>query len=70
MKVDTDDQDVQLRQILQAAGLIEGQVEVYAQEIRQGRTLLAVSADDEQRDRVADVLYHRGGEHLGFHGEA
>jgi hypothetical protein len=64
LNAETDDEDAKLRHILQTTGLMEEQIGMHAQELRRGRAVLAVSADEDQSDLVADILRRQGGEHL------
>jgi hypothetical protein len=45
---------------------MQEQVRGYAEDVRQGRTLLAVDAEDAQTDLIADVLHRYGGYKLEF----
>ena len=38
----------------------------YAEDVRQGRTLLSVDAEESQTDLIADLLHRYGGQKLEF----
>ncbi|HEU5100343.1 MAG TPA: hypothetical protein VFU22_15050, partial [Roseiflexaceae bacterium] len=64
---DDSDQDTSTpEQMLERIGLMKAQASTYAQDLQQGYTLLVVEADDEQTDRIADVLHQHGGSKLDF----
>jgi len=61
------DKTTQLEQLLMRGGLIEEQASAYAYGIRQGRSLVAVAADDHQRELIADILRWHKGSRLDIH---
>lgn len=56
----------ELEQVLLKLGFMQEQVRTYAEDVRQGRTLLAVDADDAETDLIADVMHQYAGERLEF----
>jgi len=62
----TQDRPRELEQVLLKLGFMQEQVRGYAEDVRQGRTLLAVDAEDAQTDLIADVLHRYGGYKLEF----
>jgi hypothetical protein len=59
-------QPTELEQVLMKLGFMQEHVRSYAEDIRQGRTLVAVDAEDEQTDLIADLLHEHGGQKLEF----
>jgi hypothetical protein len=60
------DRPVELEQMLVKLGFMPEQARGYADDVRQGRTLLTVDAEDAQTDLIADVLHRYGGYKLEF----
>jgi hypothetical protein len=61
------DQDTRTPQLaLQRIGLMAEQASAYANDIQQGYTLVAVDAEDDQTDRIADIFHRYGGSKLDF----
>jgi hypothetical protein len=60
------DQPIELEQLLMKLGFMQEHVQSYAQDVRQGRTLVAVDAEDEQTDLIADLFHEHGGQKLEF----
>jgi hypothetical protein len=63
---DAAGQPVELEHVLTKLGFLQEHVRTYAEDVRRGRTLLAVDADDEQTDLIADVFHEHGGQKLEF----
>lgn len=61
-----DEEDMRLQQALMNAGLLEEHAREYANDIHLGRTLVAVDADDDETDTVAEILHKHGGSKLMF----
>ena len=61
-----DDRQVELEHVLVKLGFIPEQARGYADDVRQGRTLLAVDAQEEQTDLIADLMHRYGGKKLEF----
>jgi hypothetical protein len=55
-----------LEHMLVKLGFMPEQARGYAEDVRQGRTLLSVEAQEEQSDMIADLLHHYGGQKLEF----
>ena len=60
------DQSNELEHVLVRLGFMPEQARVYAEDVRQGRTLLSVDAHEEQTDMIADLLHRYGGQKLEF----
>ena len=60
------DRQVELEHVLVKLGFIPEQARGYADDVRQGRTLLAVDAQEEQTDLIADLMHRYGGQKLEF----
>ena len=56
----------ELEQVLLKLGFLPEQIRSYAEDVRVGRTLLAIDADDTETDLIADVMHQYGGEKLEF----
>jgi hypothetical protein len=60
------EQSNQLEQVLVKLGFMPEQARGYAEDVRLGRTLLSVDAEEAQTDLIADVLHRYGGYKLEF----
>jgi len=60
------DRSNELEQMLVKLGFMPEQARGYAEDVRQRRTLLAVDAQEEQTDMIADMLHRYGGQKLEF----
>ena len=62
----THDQPNELEQVLVKLGFLPEQARGYAEDVRLGRTLVAVDAEEEQTDLITDILHRYGGYKLEF----
>jgi len=60
------DQSKDLEQVLIRIGFMPEQARGYADDVRLGRTLVAVDAEEAQTDLIADTLHRYGGYKLEF----
>jgi hypothetical protein len=60
------DRPADLEQMLVKLGFMREQARGYAEDVRQGRTLLAVDAEENQTDMIADLMHRYGGQKLEF----
>jgi len=60
------DQSNELEQILVKLGFMPEQAHGYVEDVRQGRTLLSVDAQEQQTDMIADLLHRFDGQKLEF----
>lgn len=60
------DQPVELEHVLTKLGFLPEHARSYAEDVRRGRTLLAVDAEEQQSDLIADVFHDNGGQKLEF----
>ena len=56
----------QLHEALLRSGLSEEQAHVYADDVRMGRTMVAVTADDGQTDLLHDLFRRQGAANIEF----
>src|SRR5436190_15521940 len=61
-----DDRQIELEPMLVKLGFLPEQARGYAEDVRQGRTLLSVDAEEQQTDLIADVMHRYGGQKLEF----
>jgi len=61
-----EDQSNEPEHILVKLGFMPEQARGYVEDVRQGRTLLSVDAQEEQTDLIADLLHRYGGQKLEF----
>jgi hypothetical protein len=62
----TEREPIELEQMLLRLGFTQEQVHTYAEDVRLGRTLLAVDAEEAQTDLIADTMHRYGGYKLEF----
>jgi hypothetical protein len=55
-----------LHEVLLRAGLMEEQAHVYADDIRLGRTMVAVNVDDDQTDKLHNLFRRLGAGNIEF----
>jgi hypothetical protein len=60
------DQSNELEHILVKLGFMPEQARGYVEDVRHGRTLLSVDAQEEQTDMIADLLHRFDGQKLEF----
>jgi hypothetical protein len=63
---DSDQSTEAPQQALRRVGFMEKQARAYAMDVQRGYTLLAVDAEDDQADRIADIMHQHGGTKLDF----
>lgn len=60
------DHSAELEHVLLKLGFVQEQIRGYAEDVRQGLTLVSVDAEDEQTDLIANVMHRYGGYRLEF----
>ena len=60
------DQSEELEQVLVKLGFLPEQAHGYADDVRLGRTILGVEAEEAQTDLIADTMHRYGGYKLEF----
>jgi hypothetical protein len=63
---DSDQDTLAPEQALQRVGFMKEQATSYAMDVQQGYTLIAVDAEDDQSDQIADIFHEHGGSKLDF----
>jgi hypothetical protein len=63
---DSDEDSSTPQQVLERIGFMPAQASAFADDLQQGYTLVAVDADENQTDLIAEIFHRHGGAKLDF----